>query len=121
MRRILLLLAGSVALMMTGYGIVFPIFGKRLGELGAGVETLGSMSMAFAVAQLLLAPVLGSATDRFGRRPIILLALVGFAMANVGFLLVDSPGAYALAALVALAALSGHRRRATSSTAVTQM
>lgn len=40
-RRAILLLARSVMLMETGYGIVMPIFAKRLGELGAGVETLG--------------------------------------------------------------------------------
>ena len=93
-RQVLLLLAASVALMMTGFGIIFPVFGKRLGELGSGVEALGLMSMAFAVAQLLLAPVMGSLADRFGRRPIVLVSLGGFALANVAFLLVDSAVGY---------------------------
>ena len=93
-RRVILLLAASVALMMTGFGIIFPVFGKRLGELGGGVQALGLMSMAFAAAQFLLAPFLGSLADRVGRRPIVLVSLGGFAVANVAFLLVDSAGGY---------------------------
>lgn len=95
-RRAILLLAGSVMLMETGYGIVMPIFAKRLGELGAGVETLGYMAIAFAIGQLLMAPILGSLADRIGRRPVILTALAGVALANLGFLLIASSTGYIL-------------------------
>ncbi len=95
-RRAILLLAGSVMLMETGYGIVMPIFAKRLGELGAGVETLGYMAIAFAIGQLLMAPILGSLADRIGRRPVILTALAGVSLANLGFLLIHSASGYVL-------------------------
>ncbi len=95
-RRAILLLAGSVMLMETGYGIVMPIFAKRLGELGAGVETLGYMAIAVAIGQLLMAPILGSLADRIGRRPVILTALAGVALANLGFLLIHSASGYIL-------------------------
>ncbi len=85
-RGIVMLLAGSVALMMTGYGIVLPVFGRRLGELGGGVEALGLMTMAFALGQFLLAPVMGALADRVGRRPLILLALATVVMANLAYL-----------------------------------
>ena len=92
--QIVLLLAATVGLVMTGYGIVYPVLPKRLGELGAGVDALGLMIMAFAGAQFLLAPFMGSLGDRFGRRPLILVALVGFGVANVALLLADSAGAW---------------------------
>src|SRR5258708_21904843 len=76
-RRILFLLAASIALMMTGYGIVLPVFAKRLGELGSGVAALRLLSMGFAFAQLLLSPLLGSFADRFCRKPLILIARAG--------------------------------------------
>ena len=57
-RNIILLLAASVALMMTGFGIIMPVFARRLGELGSGVESLGMMTMSFALAQFISAPVL---------------------------------------------------------------
>jgi DHA1 family tetracycline resistance protein-like MFS transporter len=95
-RRIIVLLAGSVALMMTGLGIIVPIFARRFEEMGGGVQALGLMIMAFALAQFLSAPVLGSLADRYGRRPFILLALGSFALANVGFLLASSITAFTL-------------------------
>lgn len=95
-RSIILLLAGSVALMMTGMGIIIPIFARRFEEMGGGVQALGVMIMAFALAQLLAAPVMGSLADRYGRRPFILLSLAAFALANVGFLLVSSVTAFTI-------------------------
>ncbi len=38
-----MLLAASVGLMMTGYGIVMPVFARRLDELGALVLSLVSL------------------------------------------------------------------------------
>jgi DHA1 family tetracycline resistance protein-like MFS transporter len=93
-RTIILLLAGSVALMMTGLGIIIPIFARRFEELGGGVQALGLMIMAFALAQFLAAPLLGSLADRYGRRPFVLLSLAAFAVANVGFLLASSVTAF---------------------------
>ena len=74
-RTAILLLAASIALMMTGLGIVMPVFARRLGELGGGVEALGLMTMAFGGAQFFAAPFMGSLADRIGRRPPILIAL----------------------------------------------
>ena len=89
-RNVILLLSGSVLLMMTGFGIIFPVFARRLEELGGGVQTLGLMTMSFALAQLLASPFLGSLADRIGRRPLVLLALAAFAAVNIGFLFARS-------------------------------
>lgn len=95
-RSIVLLLAASVALMMTGLGIIIPIFARRLDAMGGGVQALGIMIMAFALAQFLAAPLMGSLADRYGRRPFVLLSLAAFAAANVGFLLASSITAFTL-------------------------
>ncbi len=89
-RNVVFLLAGSVALMMTGVGIIIPIFARRLEEMGGGVQSLGIMIMAFALAQFLFGPLMGSLADRYGRRPFVLLSLGSFALANIGFLMVSS-------------------------------
>jgi multidrug resistance protein len=93
-RTIILLLAASVGLMMTGFGIIMPVFARRLGELGSGVEALGLMTMSFALAQFISAPIMGSLADRYGRRPVILLGLAAFAVMNIGFLLAESTTAF---------------------------
>jgi MFS family permease len=85
-RRIIILLAISVGLIMTGFGIIMPVFARRLEDFGSGVVELGFITMGFALAQFVLSPVLGSLGDRIGRRPIVLLALGGYAAVNIGFL-----------------------------------
>jgi MFS transporter, DHA1 family, multidrug resistance protein len=85
-RAIILCLAASCALMMIGFGISTPVFAKRLGELGSGVEALSFMTMASALAQCLLAPCTGIWADRFGRRPFVLLTLAGLAITHLAFL-----------------------------------
>lgn len=82
-RSIILLLMASVAILMTGYGVVVPVLARRLSELGGGVEALGLMTLAFAAGQFVTAPVLGSLGDRIGRRPIILFSLGGFVALNL--------------------------------------
>jgi multidrug resistance protein len=80
--------------METGYGIIYPVFAKRLESLGAGVDALGYMTVAFAAGQLLFAPFLGSLADRYGRKPFILLGLISVVIANLLFLLLDSVPLY---------------------------
>ena len=95
-RSVIILLAASVGLMMTGFGIIMPVFARRLGEFGSGVEALGLMTMSFALAQLVAAPFMGSLADRYGRRPLILLALAAFALTNIAFLLASSTTGFIL-------------------------
>ena len=101
-RNTILLLAASVALMMTGFGIIMPVFPRRLAELGAGVQALGLMTMAFALAQLIASPIMGSLADRYGRRPLILLALFSFGLVNIGYLVAPT-----VAIFIAIRALGG--------------
>jgi MFS family permease len=93
-RNIVLLLAGCIALLMTGFGIILPVFARRLMEFGAGVETLGLMTMSFALAQFVAAPFMGSLADRIGRRPLIIVALVAYIAANIGFLFAPTTAAF---------------------------
>ncbi len=89
-RNIILLLAVSMALVMTGYAIIMPLFARRLGDFGSGVSALSLMSTAYALAGIVASPFLGALADRLGRRPLVLGSLAAFALANVGFLLATS-------------------------------
>ena len=76
-------------------------------KLGAGVEALGLMIMAFSLAQLVASPFMGTLADRFGRRPWILVALAAFALANVGYLIAQSTLMFILVRAVAGALTAG--------------
>ena len=93
---VILLLAASVALMMTGFGIVMPVFARRLGELGGGVQALGLMTVAFAASQFIASPFMGALADRWGRRPLILTALGTFVLVNIAYLFAPSVLAFIL-------------------------
>ena len=106
-RSIIMCLAASCALMMIGFGISTPVFAKRLGELGSGVESLGFMTMASALAQFLLAPCTGTWADRFGRRPFVLLALAGLTITNLAFLSAQSVSLFIALLLLDFVAVFG--------------
>ena len=102
MSRLVAILSVSVGLMMTGVGLVLPVYARRVAELGGGPATLAWMAAAFALAQVVFAPLAGSLADRWGRRPLVLLGLGAFAVLNVLYTLAPSTGAF-----IALRGLAG--------------
>jgi DHA1 family tetracycline resistance protein-like MFS transporter len=72
----------TVFIDVLGIGLVVPILPKLVQSLlgGAVVEAsfvYGLLVSLYAIMQFFCAPVLGALSDRFGRRPVILMALVG--------------------------------------------
>ena len=83
-------MALCMALQMTGFIMILPLFARRFESFGAGVEALGISAMAYALTSTIAAPFIGMLADRFGRRPIILLSLAAYAGAFSGYLLATS-------------------------------
>jgi MFS transporter, DHA1 family, tetracycline resistance protein len=68
-----------------GFGIIIPVLPGLIKELtGMGLSEAakygGWLTFAFAAMQFLFSPVLGGLSDRFGRRPVLLIALLGFGL-----------------------------------------
>lgn len=68
-----------------GFGLIMPVLPQLLISVGhidlAGAIRVGAwMGLAMAVASFFAAPVLGGLSDRFGRRPVLLIALAGLAI-----------------------------------------
>lgn len=89
-RRILVALSCCMALQMTGFVMILPLFARRFESFGEGVQALGLSAMAYALTSTIAAPVIGMLADRFGRRPIILIALAAYVLAFSGYLFASS-------------------------------
>lgn len=72
----------TILLDMVGYGIIVPVLPELLQELTGGSVAQaavigGWLVFAYAATQFVASPVLGNLSDRFGRRPVLLLSLLG--------------------------------------------
>ncbi len=80
-RSPLLLMALTVFIDITGFGLILPLLPFWAEHLGAGPVGVTMILTAYALAQFLFTPLLGSLSDRYGRRPVILLSLLIEALA----------------------------------------
>jgi DHA1 family tetracycline resistance protein-like MFS transporter len=73
----------TVALDLVGFGIILPILPLYAERFGASPTTVGLLLASFSIAQLLFAPVWGAVSDRIGRKPVLVLSLVGTAVGSL--------------------------------------
>ena len=83
-RNAMLMVALVVLVDITGFGLILPLLPFWAERLGANPLEVGLILSVYALAQFLFTPVLGALSDRFGRRPVILISLLieaaGFAL-----------------------------------------
>jgi len=72
----------TVALDMVGFGIVAPILGRYADRFGANGFQVGLLFASFSLAQMVFAPILGRCSDRVGRKPVIVISLLGTALGS---------------------------------------
>ena len=68
---------------VTGLGIIIPVMPTLIQQLiGGGLSEAamygGWLTFAYAIMQFLFSPVLGGLSDKYGRRPVLLISLFGF-------------------------------------------
>ena len=73
---------------MLGFGIIMPVLPELITEitgdsLSAAAVDAGWLAFAYAGMQFVFGPVVGNLSDRFGRRPVLLGALGGYAIAYI--------------------------------------
>lgn len=74
-RSPLLLMALTILIDFTGFGLVIPLLPFWAERLGANAVEVGLLITLYALAQFLFTPVLGTLSDRYGRKPIIVASL----------------------------------------------
>jgi DHA1 family multidrug resistance protein-like MFS transporter len=79
-RRPTAVLSFTLLVVMLGYGIVLPVMPFLIEHFGAGGRELGWMMAAYAFMQMLCAPLWGILSDRIGRKPVLALGVLGYAI-----------------------------------------
>lgn len=68
-----------------GWGIIIPVIPGLIeeliqGDISEAAKVGGWITFAYAITQFVFAPLIGSLSDQYGRRPIILISLLGFTL-----------------------------------------
>ncbi|MAM13254.1 MAG: tetracycline resistance MFS efflux pump, partial [Rhizobiaceae bacterium] len=83
MNRPLIIIYTAIVLDAVGIGLIFPILPSLLQEVthsAAVAPYIGALTALYAAMQFVFAPVLGTLSDRLGRRPVLLISLAGAAI-----------------------------------------
>ena len=96
----LLIVLSVVYIDMLGIGLAFPVLPRLIEQFEGGDISLasyiyGGLAAAYSAMQFLCAPLIGALSDRYGRRPVILLALAGMGVNY--FLLAFAPSLWLFA------------------------
>ncbi len=70
---------------ITGWGIIIPVIPKLIqelihGDVSEAAKIGGWLTFAYAITQFIFAPLVGNLSDKYGRRPIILISLFAFSL-----------------------------------------
>src|SRR5210317_977275 len=84
-RRSLLILSFTLVVVMLGFGLVIPIFPFFVQNLGAGGKELGLLVATSALLEFVFAPIWGGISDRIGRKPVLMIGVVGYGLSSLLF------------------------------------
>ncbi len=75
----------TVFLDLVGFGIILPLSPFLAREFAATALDIGLLMSIYSLMQFLFSPVWGRISDRFGRRPILLMSLFGAGLSYLAF------------------------------------
>lgn len=99
-RKALAILFLAVFVDLAGYGMIVPLLPFYVQRVAPGATLVGILSGLYAAAQFLVGPMLGSLSDRFGRRPVLIACLSGTSLAYLLLAVADNLPLLALALLI---------------------
>ncbi len=79
------ILAFTLTVVMLGFGLVIPIIPYYVESMGAGGTELGLLVASYAVMRLVFGPFWGSLSDRVGRKPVLMVGMLGYAITMFWF------------------------------------
>ena len=77
-RKNLFILSFTMLVVMLGYSLAMPLLPFYIEHFGVGGTELGWLMSSYALMQLICAPIWGIASDRYGRKPILAVGVLGY-------------------------------------------
>jgi MFS transporter, DHA1 family, tetracycline resistance protein len=74
-----------------GFSLVLPLFPYYTTEYGMSPVEIGLLQTSNAAAQFLAVPVLGSLSDKYGRRPLLIISVFGTLVSFIMLAMATSP------------------------------
>ena len=84
-RRNIAILFATLVIVMMGFGMIIPILPFYAAAFGAAGKELGLLMAIFAAMQFVFAPIWGQLSDRYGRKGILMVGIVGNAISMLFF------------------------------------
>lgn len=81
----LTILFTTLVVVMLGFGIIIPLLPFYIQSFGAGGTAMGALMATFGVLQFIFAPIWGGLSDRYGRKRILMIGILGNALAQLFF------------------------------------
>jgi len=101
----LLIIFVTVFIDLVGFGIIIPMNSYLATSFGATPFRVGLLLSVYSLMQFIFSPIWGQISDRIGRRPVILVSLLGASLAHLGFAF--APTYWGLVLVRALAGVFG--------------
>ena len=77
-RKNLLILSFTLLVVMLGYSMAMPLLPFYIERFGVGGTELGWLMSTYSLMQLICAPIWGIVSDRYGRKPILAIGVLGY-------------------------------------------
>jgi multidrug resistance protein len=75
----------TVFLDLVGFGMVIPILPTYAESLHASDLSAGILLASYSAMQLIFSPIWGRVSDRYGRRPVLLVSILGSSLSQLGY------------------------------------
>ena len=100
MDRRLIALFLTIFVNLIGFGIIIPLLPFYAESFGASPLQIGLLFASYSVSQLVASPLLGDLSDRYGRRPVLMMSLLGTVVSFVLLALAQSMTALFVARII---------------------
>ncbi len=94
-------------LTMTGYGIVLPTLPFLADDLNLTSVQMSSLIIVWAIAQMITSPIWGRLADKIGRKPVLIMGVLGFGIAFLMLIFAQNYWQLLLVRLIGAAISSG--------------